>query len=179
MVADSIEIKSADKNDAQLLSDLSTITFIETYHRGCPEKDIIDFIDENFNKEAIAEELNNPEDFYFIVYVNKFPAGYMRIGEDYDEYPLREKYNAIHLKRIYVLKNFQGKGIGAALMKFALAFASVRNYELLWLGVWEYNKKAMLFYEKWGFEDRNLPYNFYTGSTTHTDYWLIKFIEKS
>ncbi len=131
MVADSIKIKRADINDAQLLSDLSTITFIETYRGDCPEKDIIDFIDEKFNKEAIAEELNNAEDFYFIVYANNFPAGYMRIGEDYEEYPLKEKFNAIHLKRIYVLKNFQGKGIGAALMKFALEFASVRNYELL------------------------------------------------
>jgi len=48
-----------------------------------------------------------------------------------------------------VLKEYQSKKIGAALMSYALQFGSQKNYEVLWLGVWEHNEKAKLFYKKW------------------------------
>jgi GNAT superfamily N-acetyltransferase len=102
----------------------------------------------------------------------------MRLKEEYSEYPLAEKYKAIQLKRIYVLKEFHSKKIGAALMHFALQFATEKDYELLWLGVWEGNDKAKLFYRRWGFEYINQPYSFFVGNTVHTDRWMTKLIEK-
>lgn len=179
MVTPEIHIKRATPEHAQLISDLSTITFIETYRGSCPDEDLMGFIDKYFNEEAINEELHDPEDLYYIAYADDFPAGYMRLKEQYDEYPLSKKMKAIQLKRIYVLKEFQSQKIGAALMSFALQMAAEKDYELLWLGVWEGNEKAKQFYEKWGFEDINIPYRFQVGDTIHTDWWLTKVIEKS
>jgi ribosomal protein S18 acetylase RimI-like enzyme len=45
--------------------------------------------------------------------------------------------------------------------------------------VWEHNKKAIQFYERWGFKDINKSYTFYVGGTIDTDRWMVKFIEKS
>jgi ribosomal protein S18 acetylase RimI-like enzyme len=174
-----VEIKRAGKEDAQLLSDLSDVTFMETYRDSAPDKDLLAFMDECYNEKVICKELEDPDDFYFIVFADGFPAGYMRLTEDDKNYPLEKKYKAIHLKRIYVLREYQSKKMGAALMQFALQFAGEKNYEMLFLGVWERNEKAKLFYKKFGFEDRNLPHTFFVGGTTHTDYWLVKFIEKS
>ena len=42
-------------------------------------------------------------------------------------------------------------------MTFALDFAAKKNYELMWLGVWEHNEKAKAFYKKFGFEDTGSP----------------------
>ena len=179
MVTPEIHIKRADKSDAQLLSDLSNATFIETYRDCAPDDDLMKFMDACYNEQVIAEELENENDFYFIAYINNFPAGYMRLAEDPEQYPISEKYKAIHLKRIYVLKEFHSQKIGAALMSYALQLALEKGYELLWLGVYEHNAKAKLFYDKWGFEDRNLPHTFAVGESTHIDYWLLKFIEKS
>jgi ribosomal protein S18 acetylase RimI-like enzyme len=179
VVTGNIHIKRADKNDAQLLSDLSNITFIETYRGNFSDEDLSAFMDDYFNETAIAEELQNADDFYYIAFINGFPAGYMRLKEDDAEYPLSKKYKAIHLKRIYVLKEYHSKKIGAALMSFALRFAAEKNYEMMWLGVWEHNQKAKLFYKKWGFTDIGDSHNFPIGNTPQTDNWLIKFIEKS
>lgn len=179
MVINEIDIKRAGKNDAQLLSDLSNITFIETYRGSCADEDLTTLMDKWFKEEMIFKELQNPDDHYFIAFADGFPAGYMRLKEDYSEYPLEEKYKALQLKRIYVLKEYHDKKIGAALMNYALQLAAEKKYELIWLGVWGGNAKAKLFYKKWGFEDRGLAYEFTVGETRHTDYWLLKFIEKN
>ncbi len=179
MVTPEINIKRADKNDAQLISDLSNITFIETYRGSCADKDLIAFMDNSFNEEAILRELEDNDDFYYIAFADGFPAGYMRLQEDSREYPFDKEYKALQLKRIYVLKEYHSKKIGAALMKYAIKLAKEKNYEILWLGVWEHNEKAKLFYKKWGFQGPGLPHIFTVGDTSHTDYWLIKFIEKN
>ena len=61
-------------------------------------------------------------------------------------------------------------------MKFALEFADKNNYEAIFLGVWEHNEKARIFYRKWGFTDTGFTHNFPIGNTPQTDHWLIKFI---
>lgn len=178
MVSPEINIIRADVAHAALLSDLSNITFIETYRGSCPDEDLLAVMNSWFNEEVIAKELQDPNDFYYIAFANGFPAGYMRLKEEYSEYPLDETYRAIQLKRIYVLKEFHSKKVGAALMQFALQFAAKKNYELLWLGVWEGNEKAKIFYQRWGFSYINQPYSFFVGNTVHTDRWMTKFIEK-
>ena len=177
MVIQDIHIKRADKNDAALLSDLSNITFIETYRGSCPDNDLLSVMDSWFNEEAIGKELDDPDDLYYIAFVKGFPAGYMRLKEDNSEYPLEKKYKALQLKRIYLLKEYQSKKIGTSLMSFALQLAAEKNYELLWLGVWDGNERAKSFYQKWGFKDINHPYKFYVGNTIHTDRWMTRLIE--
>ena len=178
MVTPDIHIKRADKNDAALLSDLSNITFIETYRGSCPDHDLLSVMDSWFNEQAISRELDDPDDFYYIAFADGFPAGYMRLKEESEDYPLEVEYKALQLKRIYVLKEYQSKKIGAALMSFALQLAADKDYELLWLGVWEGNDRARSFYDKWGFTDINRPYKFYVGETIHTDRWMTRMIEK-
>lgn len=56
------------------------------------------------------------------------------------------------LNRIYVVADRQGKGVAQALMKQSMADAKAGGADVLWLGVWEHNPKAMAFYRKFGFE---------------------------
>ena len=56
------------------------------------------------------------------------------------------------LNRIYVTAEWQGRGVARALMDRALADAARGGSDVLWLGVWEHNPKAMAFYRKFGFE---------------------------
>lgn len=56
------------------------------------------------------------------------------------------------LNRIYVVAQQQGKGVAQALMKQAMADARAAGADVLWLGVWEHNPKAVAFYRKVGFE---------------------------
>ena len=97
--------------------------------------------------------------------------------EEESDVTLIKKYKAIELKRIYVLKEYHSKKVGAALMNFALQFAAEKNYEAVWLGVWEHNLKAQAFYKKWGFVDTGATHDFPIGDTPQMDNWLIKVIE--
>ena len=179
MVTPEVNIKRATPEDAELISHLSKITFEDTFSGTCTHEDLQSFVDSSFSQTNTLQELKDENDFYFIAWYNNVAAGYMRLKENYTDYDAIKKYNALELKRIYVLTEFQSKKIGAALMSYSLQFASLKNYEVIWLGVWEHNYKAQTFYKKWGFTDTDDTHPFPIGNTPQTDNWMIKFIEKS
>jgi diamine N-acetyltransferase len=123
-----IDIRRADINDASLIAELSTVTFLDTFKGTCTEEDIQQFVSDCFNKEQVSKELQDPFDFYFIAFINDEAVGYMRLKEENSDVPVINKYKAIELKRMYVLKKYHDKKIGAALMKFAVAFAVEKTY---------------------------------------------------
>ena len=57
----------------------------------------------------------------------------------------------VELKRIYALSRFHGSGVGAALMREAVACARERQARRLMLGVYAGNARAAAFYRKNGF----------------------------
>lgn len=179
MVTPEINIKRATPEDAELISHLSKITFEDTFKGTCTDEDLQSFVNTAFAPADILNELSDDDDFYFIAYYNNEVAGYMRLKEDYTDYLPIKKYIALELKRIYVLKEYHSKKIGAALLALALQLATEKNYEVIWLGVWEHNEKAKSFYKQWGFIDTGDTHDFPIGNTPQTDTWLIKFIEKS
>ena len=61
----------------------------------------------------------------------------------------------MEIKRFYVLKEFQGKGVGKILLDKALEIALQSKVDFIWLAVWEENPKAIKFYQKNGFLEFN------------------------
>jgi GNAT superfamily N-acetyltransferase len=57
------------------------------------------------------------------------------------------------IARLYADRRWHGRGLGAALMDAAVATALEWGGDLLWLGVWEKNPRAIAFYAKHGFLD--------------------------
>lgn len=171
-----IDICRGTTNDASLLSQLSITTFLDTFRGTCTDEEIEYFVEQHFNIDQVYKELQDENDFYFIAFANEEPAGYIRMKGEESDVELIKKYKAIELKRIYVLKEYHSQKVGAALMKFALQFAEQRNYEAVWLGVWEHNLRAQAFYKKWGFSDTGATHDFPIGNTPQMDNWLIKLI---
>jgi diamine N-acetyltransferase len=172
-----INIRRGSKADAALISHLSIITFEETFRGTCTDEDLQGFVHHAFSPAAVLNDLQDEDDLYFIAWYNNVAAGYIRLKENYEDYPPIKKYKALELKRIYVLQEYHSKKIGAALMAQALQLAAEKNYEVLWLGVWEHNYKAQSFYKKWGFIDTGDTHPFPIGNTPQTDHWLIKFVK--
>lgn len=173
-----IDIRRGTLDDALLLSHVSTNTFLDTFRGTCTDEEIELFVQKHFNVDQTYAELQDANDFYFIAFADEAAAGYIRMKEEESDVPLIKKYKAIELKRIYVLKEYHSKKVGATLMKFALQFAAENKYEAVWLGVWEYNLRAQAFYKKWGFTDTGSSHNFPIGDTPQMDNWLIKLISK-
>ena len=178
MVEENLYIRRASIDDTKLLSELGAVTFYDTFTGTCTDEDMQEFIEIYFNKKQVQDELKDPNDFYFIAFIDEVAVGYIRMKEAESDVAIVRNNKSIELKRIYVLKEYHSKKVGAGLMQFAIDFAAENGYKLLWLGVWEHNEKAIRFYKKFGFEDTGIQHPFPIGKTPQTDNWLIRFIEK-
>jgi ribosomal protein S18 acetylase RimI-like enzyme len=169
-------IRRAVLADGPLLSALSRQTFLETFEHTCTKEDMQYFLDKYFNQQQIENELACEASYYFIVESAGRVAGYMKFMEDDESFPMMKKWRGIELKRIYVLKGFQGKGLGNALLAYFLSFATQHQYNAVWLGVWEHNLGARSFYERNGFINSGYTHDFPIGNTPQTDYWYWRFL---
>ena len=171
-----ITIRRATLADAVSLSDVATKTVYDTFTGTCTEQDMQSFLEEYFNVKKVQSELSDEDDFYYLAESAGSVIGYLRFMEDYRNLPLMKEWKAVELKRIYISKEYHGKGVAQQLMNFMLQFATENNYEVVWLGVWEYNLKAQKFYEKYGFVNSGHTHYFPIGNTPQTDFWLWKFL---
>lgn len=174
-----IIIRRALPTDVATLTKLARQTFYDTFTGTCTEADMQSFLDEVFTEAQLATELANPNDYCFLAEVVGTAVGYLRFMEDYNSFDTIRQWKALELKRIYVDKDWQGKGIAQALMDFFMAHATTHQYEVVWLGVWEYNLRAQKFYEKYGFINSGHTHDFPIGNTPQTDCWFWKFLKET
>ena len=70
-----------------------------------------------------------------------------------------------HILSISVRNEMQSKGIGTLLLKSMLDQCKVMNYKKIFLEVRVSNKKAINFYEKFGFSKDAIRNNYYTNNS--------------
>ncbi len=75
----------------------------------------------------------------------------------------------VELVRFYLLQEWIGKGFGARLMQACVDEGQRRGADVIWLGVWEHNARAIAFYQKWGFAIVG-THNFQLGTELQQDY---------
>lgn len=169
-------IRRVTAADAVALTAIARQTFYDTFTGTCTDEDMQSFLDQYYNPVQLGAELSNPETYCFFAETDGKPVAYLHFMEDYQHFPLMKKWKALELKRIYVLKEFHGKGIAQKLMDYIMQFAADHQYEVVWLGVWEHNLRAQKFYEKYGFKNSGHTHDFPIGNTPQTDVWLWKFL---
>ena len=75
------------------------------------------------------------------------------------------------IQRIYVDRDYHGKGVAQALMSALLDAAASGGADVVWLGVWENNPRAIGFYQKLGFR-RVGEHVFHVGDDAQRD-WIL------
>ncbi|MEZ0484983.1 GNAT family N-acetyltransferase [Fibrella aquatica] len=81
--------------------------------------------------------------------------------------------HALEIVRLYLLDDYTGRGYGRQLMQYALDYARQQGYQAVWLGVWEHNAPALVFYKKMGFT--RFGWHVFTfGGERQRDLWLWK-----
>ena len=174
-----IIIRRATIADAVKLSAISIQTFYDTFIGTCKEEDMTAFLKEYFNLKQVQAELSNENDFYYLAELNGRVVGYCRWMEDYTNFSLMKRWKSLELKRIYILKEYHGKGVAQQLMNLVIQYAQSNQYQVLWLGVWENNHRAQNFYEKNLFVNSGHTHDFPIGTTPQTDCWFWRFLETS
>lgn len=168
-----IKIRRGNLADVEMLAPLAVQIFNDTFAENplnAPE-DMHSYITEFMSVEALGRELADENSTFFVAEINDEMLGYAKLQEHSTEECVSDA-NPIELQRLYVDKNFHGKGIAAELMDECLAEAERKNYRTMWLGVWEFNFRAQKFYEKIGFQKVG-THVFQLGSDAQTD-WVME-----
>lgn len=150
MLTENMVIRIAEINDAALLTTLSVITFRQTFGDANSPQDMDKYLAEEMNFSKLSGELLDKDNSFFFAIIDDVPIGYVKIRASKQFMELNDS-NPLEIERLYVLKEYQGKKAGAALMAHCISHAASRHHDLLVLGVWEHNHKAIRFYQQWGF----------------------------
>ena len=167
----SLSIRYAGIEDASLIADISHSTFYDAFAADNSSVDMDKFLNEQFTKGKLMLEVGAAENLFLIAYDGSGVAGYVKIRDAKKPIPLRHK-NALEIARLYAIKNRIGSGVGKALMQASLDIAISRGKQVVWLGVWEKNERAIRFYHQWGFEKFDET-DFLLGDDVQRD-WLMK-----
>ena len=146
----SAAIRYATSTDASELSRLGERTFRATYAETNAPHLVDAYIADHYATAIQLAELQDDRLTYLVAEVDAQLVGFALLRTD-QAHPDVEATNPIRLARIYVDALHIGSGIGAALMERCIDECVRRGHDVLWLGVWEENRKAIAFYERWGF----------------------------
>lgn len=125
------------------LAEISRKTFHETFMAVNDERNMQQYLSVAFSEQRLLEELAmDTSEFYFAMLYGNI-VGYIKLNT--------ENNTGLEIERIYVRSIDHGKGIGKALMQFALNNALEKGINRVWLGVASDNKRALEFYQSFGF----------------------------
>jgi ribosomal protein S18 acetylase RimI-like enzyme len=167
----SLVIRPADKNDAAAIAAISRKTFYDTFAAHNTPENMEQFMNETFTEAALMEEVGAKGNIFLVAVAEGEMVGYARMREA-ENPPELGHVAAIELARIYSLQAMIGKGVGKALMQRCIEVARKMRRQVLWLGVWEHNRRAIDFYTSWGFEQFGV-HDFVLGSDVQKD-WMMK-----
>ena len=161
-------------SEANLLADISRTTFAETFAPVNTPEDMAIFMERQFTAEQLKAEMGKPGYLHLLASYNGAPAGYLFLKKQ--THPALNLAAALEISRIYCLQAFQGKGVGKAMMEYALQFAQENGLPTIWLGVWKENTKALAFYTSFGFRIFG-DTDFLLGNDLQKDWLMCTMIE--
>lgn len=146
-----INIRKVEQNDAKQYIDLVNLVWRITYAHIFSEDVFIER--ENSVNERIkafdAGKMNDDKTICFVAVDDDNIVGVMlgTINSDYDYF--KEKDYA-DLCVLYILPDYQGRGIASRFKQLFLDFIKQKGYKKYVIGVLKENHKARKIYEKWG-----------------------------
>lgn len=172
-----LKIRRGTVGDAETLAPLAVVIFNDAFAANPLNKpeDMREYIAEAFSLEQTRRELADEKFIFFIAEVEGSMIGYAKLHEHSTEDCVADN-DPIELGRLYILKDFHGRGIAEKLMNECFEIARRKNYRTMWLGVWEHNFRAQKFYEKLGFA-RVGEHIFQLGSDPQTDWVMEKTLK--
>ena len=174
----SLIIRPCEPDDARALALVSQATILETYAHVIPRADLLDFVETEHGVARYTDWLGRPDHRLWLAEVpgTGAPGGYCLLCPP--NLPVAEEAGDIELRRIYLLRRFQGGGQGAALLRTAIAAATEAGAARLLLSVYSDNPGARTFYARQGFAQVG-THRFRVGPVDYDDLVLAKRLDQA
>jgi diamine N-acetyltransferase len=167
-----LTIRECMIDDLHTLREFSYRTYNDTFKDMNTPSNMKAYLDEAFDINKLQDELSNSNSLFYFLYADEVLAGYLKLNEYKAQSDIHDP-QSIEIERIYVAKEFHGKGLGSTLLNNAIEIAYMRKKSYIWLGVWEKNDKALQFYKRNGFYSIS-KHSFFMGDDEQTDFIMRK-----
>jgi len=166
-------VREAFPEDAERLALIGSATFLETFAGALDGDGIVAHCRREHSALAYGHYLRGDGSAWLAeAATGRAPIGFALLAPA--DLPGSDPGQGdIELKRIYTLSRFHGGGLGAELMRRAVARAIEKRARRLLLGVYAGNERALAFYLKNGFE-RVGERRFRVGGCEYDDYVLAR-----
>lgn len=158
MTADSgndlgFRIRRATSADAARLAQFLANMFARTFGAQNRPEDLATYLAQAFGDEPLSRELADESTLFWLA--EEHPreivgCAQLKQGSRSDHV---DAIRQAELGRIYADTRWHGQGLGRALLGTVVDAATEWGADVLWLGVWEKNSRAIAFYEKNGFRE--------------------------
>jgi ribosomal protein S18 acetylase RimI-like enzyme len=143
-------IREAVPSDARPLSKVAETTFRATFAGMNTPENMDAHCRDSFGESLQAAEIMDPGMATLLCERDGELVGFAQLR--WGKHPacvVGEKPG--ELQRLYVVERWQGKGAAQMLMDACLEQMPRRGSDVVWLGVWEHNPRAIAFYTKYDF----------------------------
>lgn len=147
-----LAVRRAGLHDARSLAEFAETTFRDTFGAQNTEEDMRLHCERSYGEVLQAAEIVAPDRVTLLAEENGSIVGYAQVR--WAEAPACVAARKPgEIQRLYVAREWRGRGVAQALMHASLAAIGARGSDAAWLGVWERNPRAISFYRKFGFAE--------------------------
>ena len=139
-------IRLAKTEDSEVLAAIRQRAWDSAYRGIYPDK-LIDEFDYNAHAVRFQQQIKQENVWVYAVQSGDSPVGFFVIGT---ANPSSYKEFNVCLHSLYLLPEYQGKGIGRAAMEFIGDWCREKNYTQFYNSCNPHNQKAMAFYKAMG-----------------------------
>jgi ribosomal protein S18 acetylase RimI-like enzyme len=143
-------LRKADHRDASQLAELAERTFRDTFGDSNTAADMDRHCRTSYSAAIQADEIADPQRVTWLSEQDGHLVGFAQLR--WGSAPGCVVAQAPgEIQRLYVAGHWHGKGVAHQLMRACMDELQARGSDVVWLGVWERNPRAIAFYGKCGF----------------------------
>lgn len=143
-------IRVAQASDSKNLAALAESTFRDTFSESNTKEDMDLHCRTSYSEAIQLDEIINTNLITLLCESDGELVGFAQVRWGTAPSCVGAK-NPGEIQRLYVSKKWHGRGLAQDLMKACILEIEKHGSDVVWLGVWERNPRAIAFYKKFGF----------------------------
>lgn len=161
----------ADASHAAAIATIGKKSFRNAFeHLFKSREELFEYLENTYNPVKLSRSIRKENNVYFLAWHEDEAVGFAKVKKhslnDNIESPVQ-----MELQKLYVLPNYQGKGIGTALLNEVKLLAKEICPDYLWLDTHITNEKAIHVYETNGF--KKIGKHYFTIGTQTFEYHVM------
>ena len=167
-----VKVIRADVTNAAIVATIGKKSFRNTFENLFNNREeLTEYLEFTYDPIKLTRSIRKENNVYLLAFLDGKAVGFAKLKKhslnDLIESPIQ-----MELQKIYVLSEYQGRGVGTALMQEVQSIAHDGNPDCIWLDTYISNDKAIQFYEKNGF--RKIGNYFFTIGSQTFEYFVME-----